>query len=158
VEGESFYVYKDNPQEVFDPYSNTEAKRQDVIVEATNPDYQSTYRVFADSFTVKRNTGWDQFNASPEPVARGRSITIKGRLRIADWDNDRYVGWANRIVAVDFRTPTGAFRQVKTVTTGAGGYVTTTVTAREDGAWRLRYAGNSYAGASGSVRDFVDVR
>ena len=158
MDADSFFVYDDNPQEVFSPYSNSETKPQDVVVEAYNPDYESRSRVFADSFTVKRFAGWDQFNASPEPVSKGKAITVQGRLRIADWDNDRWVPFTNRIVAIEFRTPSGSYKQVKTATTGAGGYLKTTVTASTDGYWRLRYGGNHFAGSAYVYGDYVDVR
>jgi hypothetical protein len=161
ISGDLFYVYDTNPEELFyTPYSNSDAgKKQDVVVEVYNPDYEITTKVFADSFTLRRNTGWDKTNASPEPVKKGAKITVQGRLRIADWPNDRYVGFTNRGISVEF-APKGSttYKQIKTTTSGAGGYVKTTVTAASDGSWRLRYGGNTYAGNSVMPGDFVDVK
>jgi hypothetical protein len=41
---------------------------------------------------LKRNTIWDKVNATPEPVRKGSKITVKARLRVADWTNDEYDG------------------------------------------------------------------
>ena len=158
IEGDSFFVYDDNPEEVLQPYWNAETKPQDVIVEAYNEDYESTSRVFADAFTVKRRTTFDRFNASPEPVSKGSKITVKGRLRIADWTDERYEGFTKRPIKVQYRTRTGSYSTIKTVYSGSGGYVSTTVTARADGYWRITYGGNSYAGSAKTAGDFVDVR
>ena len=153
-----FYVYDGSPQWSFAPYDNDEAFAKDVVVEAYNADYDSRIRAFTDAFKVRRNTVWDQFNASPEPVRKGSKITIKGRLRVVDWEQEKYVGYAGRAVRVEYRTKTGSYRLIKTVTSGSGGYVSTTVNASADGYWRLRYTGGTVAGVSTVTGDFVDVR
>ena len=158
LDGEDFYVYDANPQEVFSPYSNSETKPKDVVVEAYNRDYETRAKVFADSFRLKRRTTWDKFNASPEPVRKGAAITVQGRLRIADWSNDRYIGYTSRTVAVEFRTKTGKYSVVKYAKTGSGGYLKTTVKASKDGYWRLRYGGNTIASSALVAGDFVDVK
>jgi hypothetical protein len=154
----NFYTYDAAPQNTFSPSINSETAPMDVVVSTYTSDYEERVASFANAFVLKRNTGWDQFNASPEPVRKGAIITIKGRLRMADWEKKAYVGYASRTVAVEFRTKTSSYRQVKTAMTGSGGYLTTTVTAATDGYWRLRYGGNTIAGKSTVAGDFVDVR
>jgi hypothetical protein len=162
VQGEdySFYVYQDNPDEVFEPYDNTDAGARDVIVTATDDDYDESTRIFTNGFSLKRRTEWSPVgvNATPEPVKKGSTITITGRLKIANWAEQRYDGYSKRNIAVEFRTATGSYSTVKTITSGSGGYVKTTVTAVRDGVWRFRYAGNSYAGGATAVGDSVDVK
>ena len=157
----SFNTYNDNHKELFSPpYPNSEAgKAQDVVAEAYNEDFDITNRIFNDSFRIKRNTTWDKVNASPEPVRKGLKITIKARLRVADWTNDEYDGFTNRTIDLQSRSASGgAYTRVKSVTSGSGGYVTTSVTASSDRCFRFYYGGNSYAGGGASTGDCVDVR
>ena len=155
------FTYDGNPEETFSPFSNAEAGPDHVTVEATNADYRSTTRVFPASsgFSLLRRTAWlgGSFNASPEPARRGSAISIKGRLMIANWDTDHYVGYGGRTVSVEFRTPSGTYSQIKTVKTAADGWLRTTVPARSTGVWRVRYAGNAIAGPAVVVGDAVSV-
>ena len=153
-----FYAYKSFPQQTFAPTSNAATKPMDVRVTVHNPDYDQRSKSFPDGFRLKRHTQWDGFNASPEPVKKGATITIKGRLRVVDWSKDTYVGYSGRGVSVEFRTATGTYQRIRTATTGTGGYLSTTVTATADGIWRLRYGGNSIAGGSTMPGDYVDVQ
>jgi hypothetical protein len=158
--GEGF-MYDSDPQYTFQPYSNSEAGPKSVIAEANNADYDTRRASWANGFYLKRNMTWQtkSFNASPEPVRKGKPITIKGRLLIADWTADRYVAAKNvRNVRVEFRTPTGSYTTVKTVTTNSTGWVSTKVTAKKTGVWRLVYGGNSKAGAAVASGDSVKVK
>jgi hypothetical protein len=155
----SFYVYDRAPQQTFNPYSNGQAGAKDVIVTARSSTYERTERVFADGFSLRRRTTWQSktFNAGPEPVRRGAPISVVGRLLVADWDHDRYVPYGSRTVAVQFRTPTGAYRTVKTALTNRDGWVRTTVPADTTGVWRLSYGGNTVAGPAVATGDSVQV-
>ena len=57
------------------------------------------------SFSLLRRTTWQDksVDASPEPARRGSPITVTGRLLIVDWTNDRYVPYAGRSMALEFR-------------------------------------------------------
>ncbi|MER6115683.1 hypothetical protein [Streptomyces sp. NPDC001743] len=98
-------------------------------------------------------------DASPEPVAMGRTITVSGRLTRANWDTHTYQGYAGRSVSLQFK-PAGAssYRTVKTTTSGATGSLRTTVKATGPGTWRWTYYGNSASGASTSGGDHVATR
>jgi hypothetical protein len=160
IDGDGFYTYDGAPEEVFSvPAWNSDAGPQNVVVEADDENFDTAHRVFADGFSLKRRTTWQSgsFNASPEPVRAGSTISIKGRLLVADWTADAYRGYAHRTVQVQFRTPTGSYATVKTVHTGSTGWVRTTVTAKRTGVWRIRYGGNSVAGSALSVGDAVGV-
>ena len=158
-DGWAFYVYDDSPQETFNPWSNSEAGAMDVIVSAYNSDYDTRERVFANGFTLKRATTFQSgtFNAGPEPVRKGANVSLTGRLLIADWANDRYGPYGGRPVDVQFRTATGTYVTVKTVTSDRYGWVRTTVPATTTGYWRLHYAGNSAAGRAITAGDAVQV-
>ena len=158
--GWEFYTYADSPQETFNPWNNNDAGTMDVIITARNSDFASRERVFANGFTLKRATAFQDgsFNASPEPVRRGANVTVSGRLLIANWETDRYGPFGGRPVNVQFRTPNGSYQTVKTVTTDRNGWVQTTVPAGATGVWRLHYAGNSAAGRAVTAGDSVQVR
>lgn len=97
-------------------------------------------------------------NASPEPVAKGGTITVTGTVQRANWTLHRYDNYGGRLVKLQFK-PAGSssYTTVKSVTAGSTGYLKTTVTASQDGTWRWRYSGNSTTGASNSSTDYVDV-
>lgn len=160
VAGESFYTYDGNAEWVFyPPYRNSAIPPEDVVVTAHNEDYDVTNKVFRDAFRIKRNTTWDKVNAAPEPVRKGSTITIKARLRIANWEQGRYDGFTKRTVSLQTRAAKGGpYTTVKTATTVSGGYVTTTVKASSDKCFRFNYGGNAYAGGGASKADCVDVK
>jgi hypothetical protein len=157
--GPGFFVYSESSEWVFDPWSNSEAGAEDVIVSAYNADYAESLKVFPNGFSLLRRTTWQSgtFNASPEPVKKGAPVSITGRLLVVDWDNEKYVPYAGRSVSVQFRTPTGAYTTVKKATTDKNGWVRTTVPATATGVWRISYGGNTIAGASLTVGDAVTV-
>ncbi|MGW3851660.1 hypothetical protein [Streptomyces fagopyri] len=97
-------------------------------------------------------------NASPEPVAKGKQITVTGTVQHANWSQHRYDNYGDRLVKLQFK-PAGSstYATVKTVTAGSTGSLKTTVTASHDGTWRWSYGGNTTTGASNSSGDYVDV-
>jgi len=156
-----YFVYESNPQETFKPayLDNSDAGPSSVIVTADNSDYDSREKVFVNGFSLKRRSTWQSksFNAAPEPVKKGRAISIKARLLIANWDTDSYTAYGARTIAIQFRTPNGAYSTVKTAKTAANGWLSTTVTAKQTGVWRVVYGGNSAAGSAVAVGDAVKV-
>lgn len=108
-------------------------------------------------YTLKR---WPRVtnNATPEPVAKGGTITIAGKLSRASWNSYEYHGYTGRKVALQFRTTTGSYATVKTLTTPYGGSLRTTVTASRDGCFRFAFAGSSTTGPINGAGDCVDVR
>ncbi|WP_283137001.1 hypothetical protein [Rhizohabitans arisaemae] len=97
-----------------------------------------------------------KYNASPEPVKRGKNLTHTGRLQI---DEDYgWTGFRAQKVRLYFRTPGGRWSYVKTAATGAGGAFTIKAKAWRSGYWRVVYAGDDYADGSASWADHVKVR
>jgi hypothetical protein len=155
-----YAAFNDSPFETFRPRRDADAGARDVVVTTANDDLAENSRTFRNGFSLKRRTAFraGTFNASPEPARAGKSINVKGRLVIADWDRGRYVGARGRAVRVQFATPSGQYLTVKTVRADRDGWVRTKVTARFTGAWRLLYAGNATAGPAKTHGDAVVVR
>nr|WSW68638.1 hypothetical protein OG461_21900 [Streptomyces sp. NBC_00995] len=95
-------------------------------------------------------------DASPEPVAMGRTITVSGRLTRANWDTHTYQGYAGRSVRLQFKASgASSYRTVGTAVSSATGSLRTTVKATGPGTWRWTYSGNATSGASTSGGDHV---
>ncbi|MFF5476870.1 calcium-binding protein [Streptomyces sp. NPDC012935] len=98
-------------------------------------------------------------NAAPEPIAKGKTLTVTGKLSRADWDNLDYRGYTNQPVRLQFRKAgTTAYTTIKTVYTSSTGNLTATVPASEDGYWRWNFAGTTTTPAVNATGDFVDVQ
>ncbi len=98
-------------------------------------------------------------NATPEPVTKGKQITVTGTVQRANWSAHRYDNYGSRSVKLQFK-PAGSstYSTVKSVTASGTGALRATVTASQDGTWRWRYSGNTTTGASNSSGDHVDVK
>lgn len=95
-------------------------------------------------------------DASPEPVAVGKTITVSGRVTRANWDTHTYQGYAGRTVSLQFKASgASSYKTVKTATSSATGALKTTVKATGPGTWRWTYYGNSTSGAMSSTGDYV---
>ncbi|GAA2409832.1 hypothetical protein GCM10010420_43070 [Streptomyces glaucosporus] len=98
-------------------------------------------------------------NASPEPVAKGKTITITGKLTRANWDTSTYKGYTKQPVKLQFRKKgTDTYTTLKTVYTDSTGSLKTTRTASVDGYWRWNFAGTSTTPAVKATGDYVDVK
>jgi hypothetical protein len=98
-------------------------------------------------------------NASPEPVAKGRTITVTGKLTRASWEDHLYHGYSGQSVKLQFRKAgSSTYSTVKTVKTDGSGNARTTVTASADGYWRYYFGGTTTTPAAKATGDFVDVR
>lgn len=98
-------------------------------------------------------------NASPEPVKKGKTITVTGALTRANWDTSKYAGYTNQSVKLQFKKKgSTTYTDVKTIKSGSAGALKTTVTATVDGTFRYVFAGTSTTPAVTSSGDFVDVR
>ncbi|MEW2487237.1 hypothetical protein [Streptomyces sp. NPDC048411] len=98
-------------------------------------------------------------NASPEPVKKGRTITVTGKLSRANWDTLAYAGYSAQPVKLQFRKKTSStYTTLKTIKSGSTGNLKTTATATVDGYWRYSFAGTATTPAVTSAADFVDVQ
>ncbi|MGW1268912.1 calcium-binding protein [Streptomyces sp. NPDC002491] len=121
-------------------------------------DYDYIHRDAATTFRVQRDTRLTT-NATPEPVKKGKTITVTGVLSRADWDANKYAGYARQKVVLQFRKKNSStYTNVKTVTSSATGSLKTTVKATQDGYFRYKFAGTSTAPAVAATGDYIDVR
>lgn len=98
-------------------------------------------------------------NAAPEPVKKGGTITVTGKLSRANWETGTYKGYATQSVQLQFRKKTSStYSTVKTVKTSTTGTLKTTTKATVDGFWRWNFAGTSTTPAIIPAGDFVDVK
>ncbi|WP_413758531.1 hypothetical protein [Streptomyces sp. MMBL 11-3] len=99
-------------------------------------------------------------NAAPEPVAKGKTLTVTGKLTRANWEAaGGYLGYSAQPVKLQFRKKgTSTYTTVKTVTTDGSGSLKTTVKASTDGYWRYSFAASSTTASVNATGDYVDVR
>jgi hypothetical protein len=98
-------------------------------------------------------------DASPEPVKKGRTITVTGKLTRANWDTNNYAGYSTQPVKLQFKKKGAtAYTTLKTVKTSTTGTLKTTVTASADGSFRYVFAGTTTTSPVTSTGDYVDVQ
>lgn len=105
-------------------------------------------------------------NATPEPIRKNKTLTIKGTIKRADWYDiakdpyvaSRWLGTGNRKVALQFRTTNGKYATVKTITSKSKGVLSTTVKATRDGCYRFVYKGSKTITPVTGKGDCIDVR
>ncbi|MEW2259418.1 DUF5707 domain-containing protein [Streptomyces sp. NPDC047869] len=98
-------------------------------------------------------------NASPEPVTKGKTITVTGKLSRANWDDLQYHGYTSQSVKLQYRKKSSStYTTLKTITTNSTGNLKTTTTATADGYYRFSFAGTSTTPAVNATGDYVDVR
>ncbi|MFJ3667735.1 calcium-binding protein [Streptomyces sp. NPDC090106] len=121
-------------------------------------DYDYIHRDAATTFKVQRASKLT-VNAAPEPVKKGKTLTVTGKLSRANWEDNLYHGYANQSVKLQFRKKgSSTYTTVKTVKASSTGALKTTVTASTDGYWRYSFAGTATTPAISAAGDFVDVR
>ncbi|MEV0172949.1 hypothetical protein AB0I00_17755 [Streptomyces sp. NPDC050803] len=156
VEGE---LYIDPPYRLD---SNNDATTWKIAVSASTwgPDGRPDAEEYLTGFgTVQvKRMAKATVNASPEPVAKGKTLTVTGRLTRADWVKHAYVGYGGKSAKLQFRKAgTSTYNTVKIVQAGSTGYLKTTVTASADGYWRWTFSETSTTGGATSAGDYVDV-
>ncbi|WP_073946083.1 hypothetical protein [Streptomyces kebangsaanensis] len=98
-------------------------------------------------------------NATPEPVKKGKTLTVTGKLTRANWNTNKYAGYSGQSVKLQFRKKgSSTYTTLKTVKTDSKGNLKTTTKATVDGYYRYSFAGNSTTPAVNAAADFVDVR
>ncbi|MFE1286990.1 hypothetical protein [Streptomyces sp. NPDC058751] len=98
-------------------------------------------------------------NAAPEPVKKGKTVTVTGALTRANWDSNKYLGYTGQPVKLQFRKAgSTTYTTLKTVTTDSSGNLKTTTTATADGYFRYSFAGTTTTPAVSAAGDYVDVQ
>ncbi|MHA5050242.1 DUF5707 domain-containing protein [Streptomyces sp. SD15] len=138
--------------------TNTDAGTWKVGVDVWANDDSWTQR---DAYTTTRIQRYSKLtvNAGPEPIAKGKTLKITGKLTRANWDTDVYAGYTVQPVKLQFRKAgTSTYTTIKTVNTSSTGDLQTTTTASVDGYWRWNFAGTSTTPAVSATGDYVDVQ
>lgn len=117
------------------------------------------HRHSAGTLVVKRATKLATANAAPEPVKKGKKITITSTLTRADWATGTYAPYANRTVALQwFKHGAKKWVNVKSVKANAKGQLKTTVKATADASYRFVYTTDTVSSGATSISDYIDVR
>jgi hypothetical protein len=138
--------------------TNADAGTWKVAVDVWAEDDSWTQR---DAYTTTRVQRYSKLavDAGPEPTAKGKTLTVTGKLTRANWDTDGYAGYAVQPVQLQFRKAgTSTYTTVKTVNTSSTGGLKTTTTASVDGYWRWNFAGTTTTPAVSATGDYVDVQ
>ncbi|MFC8131430.1 calcium-binding protein [Streptomyces sp. NPDC057302] len=97
-------------------------------------------------------------NASPEPIKKGKTLTVTGALTRANWETSKYAGYTKQSVKLQYKKKGAtSYSTLKTITSDTKGNLKTTVKASADGYYRYVFAGTSTTPAVTSTSDFVDV-
>jgi hypothetical protein len=96
-------------------------------------------------------------NAGPEPVKKGKKLTVAGQL--LHKSGSTLKAYAHKKVAIYFKAK-GAkkWKLIGWATTGKNGKYSIKITAKADGSWQTRFPGDAKNKASTSGSDYVDVR
>ncbi|MFJ4784361.1 hypothetical protein [Streptomyces sp. NPDC088794] len=98
-------------------------------------------------------------NAAPEPVKKGKTVTVTGKLSRANWETNKYAGYATQKVVLQFRKKTSStYTNVKGITSSSTGTLKTTTKATVDGYYRFTFAGTTTTPAVSAAGDYVDVK
>ncbi|MEU6260002.1 hypothetical protein [Streptomyces sp. NPDC047043] len=98
-------------------------------------------------------------NATPEPVKKGKTITVTGKLSRANWEDNKYHGYTNQPVKLQFRKKgTSTYTTLKGIYSNSTGDLKTTTTATVDGYYRFSFAGTTTTPAVSATGDYVDVQ
>ncbi|MEU8685872.1 calcium-binding protein [Streptomyces sp. NPDC048611] len=139
-------------------YGNILAGRWHVFASAVGKDGDYSRKDSYKSSWVKRAAQLTT-NAAPEPVVKGKTVTVTGALKRANWDTDKYAGYTQQSVQLQFRKKgAAAYSTVKTVRSDSRGNLKATVKASADGSWRYAFAGTSTTSSVNSTSDFLDVK
>ncbi|KUN92275.1 single-stranded DNA-binding protein [Streptomyces caeruleatus] len=147
-----------DPQAATGFVNNAAAATWNLATLVSAHDYDYIHRDAATTFKVQRYSKLT-VNASPEPVKKGRTITVTGKLSRANWEDNQYHGYTNQPVKLQFRKKgSTTYTTVKTIKSNSTGNLKTTVTASTDGYFRYSFAGTATTPAVNATGDFVDVQ
>ncbi|MEV5985924.1 DUF5707 domain-containing protein [Streptomyces sp. NPDC052051] len=112
----------------------------------------------AKSFYVQRASQLT-VNASPEPVKKGKTITVTGKLSRANWESEKYAGYSAQPVKLQFRKKgSNTYTTIKTIKTNSTGNLKTTVKASTSGYYRYSFAGTTTTPAVNAAGDYIQVK
>lgn len=143
-------------------YSDSDADKDagvwavNATVQANDHDYWISDNIAR--YKVKRASQLTT-NATPEPVAKGKTLTITGKLSRANWEDLKYHGFAGQTVKLQYRKAGSAhYSTVRTVRTNSTGQLSTKVTATSAGSWRYYFPGTTTTARIVSTGDAVALK
>lgn len=151
------FQVKADTRDMVNVVSNDKAGTWHVYASAFSKDrVQSTVDSYA---TVKvQRTSQLTANAGPEPVKKGKTLTVTGKLSRANWNTRKYAGYSGQSVKLQYRPKNSTtYTTLKSVTTNSTGQLKTTVKATADGYYRYAFPGTSTTPAINAAGDYVDV-
>jgi len=117
------------------------------------------YESRSGTVSLRRAAKLSVADATPEPVTKGKKLTLKSKLTRANWTTKKNDAYAGSTVSLQFRAKNAtSFKTLKKVRTNSAGALSTTVTASTDGFFRWVYYGNTTTGTATSGQDYIDVR
>ncbi|MFE7239376.1 hypothetical protein [Streptomyces sp. NPDC057580] len=129
--------------------------RVDATVAANDGDYWISDAI--GFFKVKRAATLTT-DATPEPVRKGGTLTVTGKLSRANWTDLKYHAFTKQVVKLQYKKPGGAYSTVKTATTDSKGHLLATVKATASGSWRWAFLGTTTTMKVVSTGDAVTVK
>jgi hypothetical protein len=130
--------------------------RVEAWVDAKDKDW--AWKESAGTFQLQRHTRLS-VNAAPEPVRKGGTVTVTGKLTRVDWEALTYGGHGGQYVKLQYqKRGASGWSTLKTVKSTSTGYLKTTTTATYDGSYRFVYAGSPTSAAVTAAADYVDVQ
>ncbi|OIJ96633.1 hypothetical protein [Streptomyces colonosanans] len=98
-------------------------------------------------------------DAAPEPVKKGGTLTVTGKLTRANWETRKYAGYGLQSVQLQFcKKGSHTYTTLKTIKTSSTGNLKTTVKATGSGYYRYVFAGTSTTPAVKAAADYVVVK
>ncbi|MDN3352986.1 hypothetical protein [Actinomadura sp. DC4] len=110
----------------------------------------------ADYVDVRYRTAISGFNASPEPIAKGKRLTVAGTLKR---DTTSWKAFSGQSVQIYFAAKGAtSWTYEGSAKTSPAGHFSHAFNAVKDGTWRATYAGTTTYLAVTGTGDYVDVR
>ena len=98
-------------------------------------------------------------DAAPEPVKKGGTLTVTGKLSRANWEDHKYHGYTAQPVKLQFRKKgSNTYTTIKTIKTNSTGNLKTTVKASTSGYYRYSFAGTPTTPAVNATGNYVAVK
>ncbi|WP_353943455.1 calcium-binding protein [Streptomyces sp. HUAS MG91] len=153
------YVLDANDSDDYADLRNADAGTWHLDAEAAATDHDFYTLDSSKTVKVKRYAELSVTQAGPEPVGKGRTLTVTGALTRANWDTNVYAGYTAQRVALQFKkSGSSSYSTVKTVTTDSKGKLKTSVKAASSGTWRWMFAGTGTTMAVTAGGDSVALK
>lgn len=112
-----------------------------------------------ESWYEKFDTVIKSYNAAPEPIRKGRTLSVSGRLLRVNNLGTGYTSYSGKKIEVFFLAKGAkSWTYMGATKTAKDGRFRKAFTAKRDGVWRAYFPGTSNFDRQKSWDDFIDVR